>query len=222
MGSVALSLPDELNYRESPPENLKVPYNLTSASCVVRVRNLSGVRKRKYVEEAVSYRRGGERSIKTGPYKGIPDVSVDALRTKILMSNEDVNWYNEKVLPVDMRIQHDSRRPIIPYKDFKTGKLAPWIVVDPGAWDLYMGNWERMNSSDPKERIQEQMSLATRGLSKYCIAAEDYENQRTPEDAALVPDDNPSGFLQWMREPIAMMDAFVDNDRVRSDALIEV
>ncbi len=222
MGHPSIGTTDELGYRDNPPENLKVPYNLTPQTCVVRVRNLSALRKRRIVEEAVSYRRGGERSIKSGPYKGVPDVSVDALRAKIIVSGEDMNWYSEKIVPVDFRIQHDSKRPIIPYQDFKTGAVAPWIIVDPGTWDLYMGNWERAHSSDHRERINEQQATALRGLNRFCIAAEDIENQRSPDAMKDVLDENPFGFLQFMREPIAVMDAVVDIDRVRAGNLIEV
>ncbi|MGB8520849.1 MAG: hypothetical protein WCD38_11870 [Candidatus Tumulicola sp.] len=131
-------------------------------------------------------------------------MSVDALRFRA-SQGENVNWIGEQVLPTDFVIRHNNVRYLIPHTDTKTGQVAPWLTVDPGVWDLYRGNYERMNSSDLRERTDEVQRLNLRGFNKW-----DVDN-----DAGY-------GFLEFNREEIRINTMEIDNQIVASGAIIEV
>jgi hypothetical protein len=197
-GSIPLgSLPGE--------RRLAAPYNAKPVDCVVRVRNLSATKKRTVVEEAISIRRGGDRAIAKGPYSGkeYSGTSVEQLRFRVAQG-DDMNWYKEVVKPVDFVVRHGGRQFVIPYA--RDGEPEPqWVTVDPGAWDLYMGNWERMHSADPREKQNEGMRRQGRGLAKFVAEA-----------------DNPFGFLEFDRREIKTEDAVIDKQALTLGNMIEV
>ena len=203
-------MPEPFDYKAQPlgslpgEAHLRIAYNQVPVNCVVRVRNLSGEHKRKIIIEAVSLRRGGERSIMEGPYRAQKNMSVDALRFRA-SQGENMNWVGEQVLATDFVIRHNNVRYLVPHTDAKTGEKAPWVTVEPGVWDLYQGNWERMHSDDLRERTDEVQRLNLRGFAKWTI-----------EDEAGY------GFLEFNREEIRINTMDIDNQIVASGAIIEV
>lgn len=198
-GSIPLgSLPTE--------RHLAAPYNSVPQSAVVEVRNLSASIKRRFVKEAISIRRGGDRAIKEGPYKGpeYKGTSVDMLRWRVAQG-ENMNWEIEDVKPTDWLLRHNSQEWMIWYADPVTNVEAPWITVNEGAWDLYMGNWERMHSTDAQERQREAQRLQGRGYFKY-----------------TVHEDNPYGFLEFRRRPIEAQQVLVDRKVIEGRSIMEV
>ena len=209
------ALPAELgayDYRAVPlgslpgEAGLQSPYNLRPDMVIVKVRNLSAIHKHRIVREAVSIRRGGNEQLKDrhGKETWGSNVSPAELQFRVAQG-EDVNWYEDKIVPQDFILRHDGRRYLIPAIDPKTGENAPWITVPAGAWDLYMGNWDRMHSPSAKERATELEMLGVRGFSKW-----------------VADDDNSFGFLEFSREIVRVETATVDAALVRSGRLIEV
>jgi hypothetical protein len=228
-------MPDVLDYRNAPlgsqrgEEHLQAPYNQRPSSAIIRVRNMSTVVARRVIIEAVSYRRGGEKSIteKSGPFHKIANASVDALRFKVAQG-ENMNWEDMRVEPQDAVLRHDGKRFLIEYKrdmsqpetvigrDKLTGHAivdrpplmgepGDWVAVSEGLWDLYMGNWERMHSGSEKERIDEIMQVNGRALNRF-----------------VVGEDNPYGYLEFSRDEIRIEEAVIDNERIRAGSLIEI
>jgi hypothetical protein len=230
-------MPEVINYDAVPlgtlpgEASLQAPYNLKPQNAIVRVRNLSAMRERRVIVEAISLRRGGERSVgdKKGPYFG-QGVTVDALRFKAA-NEENVNWEEMRLEPQDFILRHDGVRILIPYPRDKSkpqepthfkdqfgkpildwpaliGQPGEWVELGEhsGAWDLYMGNFERMRGDfGPRVRTDELLALNMRGQHKYVASF-----------------DNPYGFLEFERQEIRFEEAVVDAERIRSGALLEV
>lgn len=203
------------DYRAAPlgsqpgEEGLSTPYNQTAADAVVRVRNLSASVKRRIIKEYVSGWDGGERSVKEGPYKGQP-MTPRELQDRVIKGFNE-NWETEQVSPQDIVLTHNRQKYLIPAyaTDPETGKQiegdAPEVIVPPGMWDLYMGNFERMHSRDIRERTDEMQNVASRGLNRFVIAK-----------------GNPYGFLQFSREEMRVTSTVVDRDRIDRGEILEV
>jgi hypothetical protein len=208
-------MPDVIDYRSAPlgsqpgEGHLQVPFNQVPDRVIVKVRNVSAIEKRRVLIEAVSIRRGGNEQLKDAKRGAVWGKNVNPAELQFRVgAGEDVNWYEDRVAPIDFVVRHDGLRYRIYAVDPKTGENAPWYTVDPGVWDLYCGNWERMHGS-AKERATELEMLGVRGLSRYV---------RDPVN----PEENPFGFLEFSREEIKVETALVDTAAVRSGKLIEV
>jgi hypothetical protein len=208
-------MPNVIDYTRSPlgsqpgEAHLQAPYNQRAANVLVKVRNLSAIKARMVIEEYVSFRRGGSKQLNDTKRKQefYGNSSVDELRMRVA-NGENLNWEVKRVEPIDFVIRHDSLRYLIPALD-ADGKPAPWINVEPGVWDLYMGNYWRIHSKDQRERIDELQLLNSRNLYRYAYAEDDQEER-------------PYAFLEFHREEIKIADVVVDTDRVSSGKLIEV
>jgi hypothetical protein len=204
-------MPEVIDYTKAPlgslpgESGLQAPYNGTTQNVVVRVRNLSATVKRKIVQEHVSWRRGGEVQLSDKKYAAENfgnTSSVDQLRLRAA-NNEDMNKYDYRVEPQSFVARFDNRRYEIPPFD-QDGNPAPWITVPSGLWDLFMGNYERMNSRNGRERTNEMAMLNGRNLNRFVIG------------------ESNMGYLEFSREEIKVSEVLVDQDRVRSGSLIEV
>lgn len=189
--------------------HLAAPYNAAPQAAIVEVRNLSASVERLVVKEAISIRRGGDAALKRGPYSGKEYVgtSVDQLRWRVAQG-ENMNWEIKQVKPTDWILRHNSQEWVIWYnnpKDPNGGGEPPWIAVNEGAWDLYMGNWERMHSEDVREKQREAQRLQGRGYFKY-----------------VLHDDNPYGFLEFRRRPIEAQQIDVDKSIIAGRSIMEV
>jgi hypothetical protein len=209
------------NYRTQPlgtldgEAGLTVPYNM-SAEAVIHVRNWSALRPRRVLVEAVSPQRGGTRQVKE---KGNPNFGRTPEELQRLVKDEgrDMNWYEYKIAPIPFGLRFDGQvveiRPDLEEVDVKnpdTGeyhmeKQPKWYLIKPGAWDLYMGNFERMQSRNNMERSKEMEQLNNRGLHRWVLSA-----------------DNPYGILEFKREEIRYETQRVDRDRVSAGEIIEV
>lgn len=213
--------PPGYDYRSAPlgsmpgEENLTVPYNKIDEA-VVHVRNWSALLPRKVLIEAVSPQRGGGRACndKKSPFYG---KTPEELRRLVKEEGADMNWYEKKIAPIIFKLRHDGRVwPIPPdleeveSKDPETGeykrvKQPKWHLVPPGSWDLYMGNYQRMNSADFMERTKEMEALAGRGFQKFVLSP-----------------GNEFGFLEFKREEVRYEPQTIDRDLVAASEIVEV
>lgn len=214
-----------IDYRRSPlgsvagEEGLASPYNLVAQDARVQVRNWSGLIKRNVLKDSVSATRGGVVACET---KGSPfyGKSPEDLRRIVKEEGRDMNWYAQEVKPLVFRVRFDGKPyeispalydvdgNVVPYDAAPSalgGAEPRWHNVPAGAWDLYMGNYERMRSSDFQEKTREMEAVQSRGLSKYVIQA-----------------DNPFGLLEFKREEIVATPTAIDRDRISSTELLEV
>lgn len=209
------------DYRKQPlgsvagEEGLAVPYNAVGEA-VVHVRNWSALHARKVLLEAVSPQRGGARSTTT---KGSPffGKTPEELQRIVKDEGRDMNWYDIRIDPVSFGLRFDGEvieiKPDLEEVDIKdketgeyhTEKQPVWRLVPPGAWDLYMGNWDRMHSSHIMERTREMEALNNRGLSRFVLRS-----------------DNDFGFLEFKREEVKYEVQRLDRAKLAGSSIIEV
>jgi len=202
-----------INYRDQPlgslpgEQGLAVPYNQPRTTVIVRVRNLSATLKRAIVREYVSIRRGGQEMLADNEGRkrfGGNAVSPEVLHQRVAQG-DNMNWVENRVSPIDFRIRHDNMPYTIHAVDPVTGENAPWYVVAPGVWDLYMGNWDRMHSRDPRDKTREIEMLITRGLNRW-----------------VATEGNPYGILEFERQEVRIEQEAIDPALISSGHLIEV
>ena len=171
---------------------------------------MSALNPRKIIKEYVSWRRGGEAQLSDAKYRERihGQTSVDQLRERA-RSGEDMNWTETATVATAFVIRHNNRKIVVPAFDSITQEPAPWITVDPGIWDLYMGNYDRMHSADIRERNDELTLLAGRNLHRFAYA-EDADEER------------PFAFLEFSREEVLYTEAVVDQSMIAAGRLIEV
>lgn len=172
----------------------------------VRVRNLSATQSRKYLKEAISFLRGGERTAGENAAAG-KHMELTELR-EAAKRGLDPSVYEEGIKPVDAMLTFDNDRYVIPSHDEK-GNPAPWTDVPEGCYDLYVGNYSRLNSADPRERSQE-LARASSRRRDVCIRDAKGRNE------------NPFGFLEFEREVIRPTAIAIDDDQIYAENLVEV
>lgn len=193
-------MPDVINYREQPlgslpgEAHLQAPYNNSSPEAIVRVRNTSDVRKRRVVVEANSFAHVSERSIRDqkSPFRGR---SEEAVMRQGLTRN--VNWEEDRVEPIIAVLKFNGKRYVIQPGEEK--------IVEEGMWDLYCGNYNRMNSRDIREATDEMQRVNERGLSKWVVGT-----------------NNPYGYLEFTREPITVEAAVLDREHMPAGPMMEI
>lgn len=194
--------------------HLAQPYNLVPDRVLVRVRNLSASMPRNVIKEAVSIRRGGNEQLKDKTRMATFGDRISPVELQFRVAQGDnMNWTDQITEGVDYILRHGGQRFLIPYSEIdpKTkqhipnGALAPWMPVPAGAWDLYMGNWDAMNSRDQKDKTDELSRLRLRYLSHWTIQ-----------------DEQGYGFLEFAREVIQVETVAVDEQMLAAGRLIEV
>jgi len=188
---------------------LQAPFNQRPPQAVYFVRNLSAIRERNVLVEPVSPHSGGEKMFELGgPYHN-KSVSLDTVRKQAERDPIRASWWVSKIEKKDFFLKFDGQTYEVPAKGrcAKLGKEveAPWVAVPEGIFDLYYGNWERLN--DPRQRAKEIERVALR---------------RQPDPVVRGDGDNPYGFLEFLREPIEAKPMAVDSRRVMAGDIVEV
>jgi hypothetical protein len=170
-------------------------------------RNWSNSRERRYITEAISWLRGGQKAEQLAKKTG-EDFEMPYKRREAY-AGQDPSVTAVEIKPVEAVLQFDNSRFIIPpAKDAK--KEPEWIAIPQGVMDLYYGNWERLNSPNARERAQEMEAVKGR-RKDYCVRL-DARGQNT----------NEFGFLEFKREIIARENIAIDSDSVFPDNYVEV
>lgn len=181
---------------------LQAPFNAPREHVVVKVRNLSALQKRRYVIEPISWLRGGEQYADEMQQKG-KFVNLETLQ-KRAAHGADVSPTEVAVKPVDVFLTFDNAHYYVPAVDDKTGEKAPWVDVPDGVYDLYVGNFQRLN--DPRERAKELERVKSR-RKDYVVRA---------------GDKNEYAFLEFSYEVIQPTAIAVDKERIYAGEVVEV
>lgn len=186
----------------------QVAANATKDIVLVKVRNLSAVHARRCVIERVSFVRGGEQyeGDVRRESKGRNVIDLNALRARAMF--DDVSPTVEKIEAINVALTFDSGLYLVPaYAEGHEGDpehAAPWVEVPDGVYDLYVGNFQRLN--DPRERSKEIERVKSRRL-----------------DVVLRPGaKNPWAFMEFQRQVVRPMPTAVDAERIYSGDLVEV
>lgn len=155
--------------------NLQIPFNASKDLVVVRVRNLSATRKRKFYTSRISPFRGGDEYEDEMREKKKP-INMDRLK-RDAYQGMDVSPTAYDVKPAMCTLTFDNGKYEIPAVDARTGDLAPWTSVPEGIYDLYYGNYERLTNGTPKERSDEISQVQSRRAHDYVIRGSDDNNQ---------------------------------------------
>ena len=183
-------------------QKLLRPYNDGPRTVTTYARNWSALKKRRVVREAISWRRGGEKSVaKGGPLSN--GTSIQQLREEA-RNGMDMNWYAEEVKETDARLLFDGRAWVIPARG-QDGEPAPKTQIPEGLMDLYCGNYERMNSDDPLVRSEEIAKLRARVREIFCLGPDD--------------DEHPNGFIEFIREEIEFTARPASEDHVYAEGM---
>lgn len=170
------------------------------------VRNWSANRERRFITEHISWLKGGERAAKAAKLQG-EDFELDKKRKEAYLG-QNPSVTEVAIKPVSAILQFDSQQFIVPASD-NAKKDPEWVPIPQGVFDLYYGNWERLNSTDAKERALEAEAVAIRRRD-VCLRMNKGQNT------------NEFGFLEFKREIIPHQSIAIDSDMVFSDSYVEV
>ena len=185
---------------------LNNPFNSRPTSVIVRVRNWSASVPRKVLKTAISFKRGAERLSE----KERGGMSIEALQ--IASFTDDFSRYETKVKPVKAIIKWDGKDYVIPPADPATPDNPPAVTVPEGAWDLYLGNYDRMHDTDPNIRVRELEVLSLRRGGRTNAVLE-----RDPVTGEVT-----SGFLEFIREEVRPQSVAVDAAAMSAGEIEEV
>lgn len=193
-------------------ENFTVPVNYRIPIARIYVVNHSLTRVRKRILEAVSYRRGAEEALMRNKDKA--KVYNAELLYKRVEQGHDMNEYETGVFPQNVKIRVGQEEKVIRHaKDKETP--PPRIEVKEGAWDLYLGNYERMRSDDPRTVGEERSKLAQAWSRKINPVLSFTDDGVTTERS------NPFGFLEFIRIPVTAEQEVFDREYLTSLDLVE-
>lgn len=171
---------------------------------VLKVKNYSARYPRKIVKTAVSWWRGADNI----PEKERNGATVEAIQREAL--NVDKTKYEKKIKPTTALLMHDGKNYAVP-PAASADEEPPAVIVPEGLYDLYCGNYARMNSADINERVDEANRLAMRRAGKDSpVIQYDAEGNHV------------SGFLEFIREEVRPQAAKLDAAKLRSGDIEEV
>jgi hypothetical protein len=185
---------------------LQSPFNGRPTGVIVKVKNWSASVPRTVLKTAISFKRGAERL--SEKEKG--GMSTEAIQVAAFV--DDMSRYTTAVKPVRAIIKWDGKDYVIPPASPSDPENPPAISVPEGAWDLYCGNYERMNDPDINVRVQEVTILGIRRGGRPSPIVE-----RDPDTGEIT-----TGFLEFIREEVRPQSVAVDSSALTSGEIIEV
>lgn len=193
-------------------ENFKVPVNFRMPSVRVYVINHSRTKEWKRVAVAVSERRGAEDALIYD--KKLAEIyNVDTLAKRV-EQGRDMNRYEKEAKAVIYGLRIGGK--VIPVPPAKSESEAPpRIEVPEGAWDLYLGNFERMHSGDSVVLGEEATRLAMAWRYRHNPVF------RVTIDGESKDRDNDFGFLEFVREPVVITTTPLDKEYLTALDLVE-
>lgn len=172
-------------------ENFNVPANYVIPPARIYVINHSRTRERKEVAVAVSAARGAEEALIYD--KELAKIyNVDTL-VKRIEQGKDMNRYAKVTRPVVFTFKCGGQTYAVPpARDAQTP--PPRVEVREGAWDLFLGNYQRMRSADPTVVGDEKSRLAVAWRMRHNPVL------RYTDDGETTVRDNPFGYIEFVRE----------------------
>jgi len=143
--------------------NINVPLNRGENTVLVRVRNRSAELERNvYHDDHISGFRGGELyEEERSKSKSGGVFSLEKARRDAFMLGKEMTPFTKQIKPTNIVLKFDNKSYLVPSHG-PNGELAPWTPVPEGLYDLYVGNYSRMNSKDPRVKNDEIQLIQTR------------------------------------------------------------
>lgn len=194
-------------------ENFHVPMNYVLPPARIYVVNHSRVQKRKEVAVPVSAVRGAEEALIFD--KELARIyNVDTL-VKRIEQGKDMNRYAMVTKPVIFTFRCGGQvYAIPPARD--ADSPPPRVEVREGAWDLFLGNYQRMRSDDPTMVGDEKSRLAVMWRLRHNPVL------RYTDDGDTTALDNPFGYIEFIRETQKQMTDPLDKEYLAALDLVEV
>lgn len=188
-------------------ENFNVPQNYRIPPARIYVLNHSRTQKRKYPTVVVSELHGAEEALILDKELA-KTYNVDTL-TRQVEKGKDMTRYKVGIEAVNFRLRlPGGQTVVVPPASTQDGK-PPAVEVPDGTWDLYMGNYNRMQGfAGVKPRDEEKFDRNVQSDEEARLAL--YWRQRynpvfqVTDDGATKPflwggGPNPFGFLEFVR-----------------------
>jgi hypothetical protein len=195
---------------------LQVPFNLTADMVIVKFRNLSAIRDRIFYTDRISWFQGGELWVQQQKENGVSITMADLELLRSRARHSDVSPRAKGTKPQDIFLTFNGLQYIVPHTGLgivggvdlgKLGEQAPWIQVPEGAYDLYVGNYQRLHSRNDKERSDELARVRERRRDIILRGKNDK---------------NEFAFVEASYEIMTPQAVAIDQDRVYSGDLVEV
>jgi hypothetical protein len=205
-------------------ENFGVAANYVEPPARIYVRNWSATVERKEILVAVSTRRGAEEALNVD--KDLRNIyNVDTLY-RTVEQGRDMNRYRKRIHPVIFKIQVGQKtRFIPPAKD--ASEPPPKVEVPEGAWDLFLGNYERMRGIVRDFRGDVKRSGDATVIGEETSRWNLYWSRRHnpvmsyTDDGDTVDRKNQFGFLEFIRETVEPMQEMLDKEYLTALDLVE-
>ncbi len=219
-------------------ENFSVPSNYRIPPARIYVVNHSRTRKWKRVKVAVSYRRGADNALmadnKFRELYGNEDMVYKAVR-----DGRDMNRYVEELKAVVWRLALPGGRfmPIPPSHE-DTPEKPILVEVPDGTWDIYLGNYERMQgypgiyprNQDGSRSEKDKFDATVQSRERQALAMR-WQTRHRPvfsytddgETTPIILDGvaNPYGILEFIRVTQKPTTEVVDKDYLSALDLFE-
>jgi hypothetical protein len=125
--------------------SINVPLNRGENTVLVRVRNRSAELERNvYHDDHISGFRGGE----------VYEEERNKSKSDAFTMGKEMTPYTKQIKPTNIVLKFDNKSYLVPSHG-PNGEPSPWVPVPEGLYDLYVGNYSRMNSKDPKIKNDE-------------------------------------------------------------------
>lgn len=178
---------------------LSAPFNARSSGVRVYVINHSAEVERRAVKVGVSQYRGAREALKEDQNLR-KDFTVQSLQDEA-KKGQDMNIYHDVCKPVVYKITFDNRSFIIPPAECTVDDKGNYHavgepqahLVPEGVWDLFLGNYDRMHSTEKDVASDEANRLATAWFRRRNPVL------RITVDGVTKTKDNPFGFLEFRR-----------------------
>jgi hypothetical protein len=186
------------------PEGVQdVPANYRIPPARIYVVNHSRTLPWKRVKIAVSAQRGAEEALIYD--KELAKVyNVDTL-IRAVERGRDMNRYETSIKPIVYSFSVG--RTVYGIPPSRTAESeCPKVEVKEGAWDLFLGNYDRMNSPDITVSGDEKSRLAIRWKYRYNPV------KSFTDDGVTTDLGNPHGFLEFIRETTKPAEELFDKE----------
>ena len=197
-------------------ENWTVPANYKIPPARIYVVNHSRTKEWKKVKIAVSARRGAEEALIYD--KELAKIyNVDTL-TRRIEQGQDMTRYETGIFPAIYMIQVGGHKiPVPPAKD-KTSP-PPRVEVPEGAWDLYLGNYDRIRHEDPTVVGAEKTRLSVAWRSRHNPVFAFTDDASGEAVTEKIP--NPFGFIEFIRVTQRAVTDPIDKEYLSALDLVE-
>jgi hypothetical protein len=204
-------------------ENFNVASNYQIPPARIYVINHSATRPWKELIVPISTRQGAEQVLIYDKKKGgeLIDLYNVELLYRAVENGRDMNRYEERVHKVVWAFKVGGQTYAIPpARDEKTP--PPRVEVREGAWDLYLGNYERMRAIDKHTGAVDHYAI---GEEKARLAVQ-WRGKKNPvfrytDDGVTTEINNEFGFIEFVRETVQPMKDVVDKEYLAALDLVE-